>query len=198
MARIRRIGELEFWQQITIHSPTIDEETGEILEQGEWVIVCKLRLDNPIRIDQPFLDYLAGPFKRNGQKFDFHNADFTDVNIWRGHILDPNSEARASLLTQLGRDEFEKDPNNTMESIGFLATKKFLPKELLRAILRQKSYDTILMGLYPDIKRPASEHLCDVQLQIVMNEEVKNTDRFLQAFARKLNKWLVEARKSAV
>jgi hypothetical protein len=205
MARIKGLGELEFSHLSQFDEKEIDEATGEVvLEKERWSFVCRLRLDNPIKIEQDFLDYYYEHLRRTYEKFTFHNVSFFQVEINRGQILVPLGAAKDLVVYKLRVEDFENDPNFEMKSADlidfvkkskdFIIVKKLLPKNIVRAFQKQNAYEYITVGLYPDLSRPEAEHLCDLEIEIPLNREVKNTDRLLQAFARKLNKWLAATR----
>lgn len=207
MARIKRFGELESFRvkQVRVQEVNEDENTGEVVWEKEvWSFVCRLRLDNPIKIEQDILDYYYGHLWTVYEKFTFHNVSFFQVEIKGGQILVPLGAAKDLVVYKLRVEDYEKDPNFEMKSADlidfvsksrdFLIVKELLPERIVRALQNQHAYEYIRVGLYPDLKRPEAEHLCDLEIEIPLSGEVKYTDRLLQAFARKLNKWLAVTR----
>lgn len=199
MARIKNLGELNFFQQIEVRDPIINNETGEVFEKGVWVVVFNLFLDQPIKIKGQHFDYFKKETQwisqKLGYELTFQDWEFCNIGINNDNILNESEAINKALETEDDQEQGEELENKDKEITKTIIAKSLIPQTIIQAFAQQKVYKTIIVGLYADLGRPESDHLCDICIQVPMNERVENTDRFLQAFSRKFNKWLRQTRQ---
>lgn len=164
MARIRNLGEM---------NPLI--LTNDLLTDFH-MITFMVKLDQPIEIDKEFLSSIS---EVTGEQVD----------------LEFSAMAYSAIGISDGAFERNFDHCKPAERALYERARALLPQKLIKVFLDQGAYVHIGLSLLcDDVLRPGAteNRLCDLVIDVAVSNRIENQDRFLQAFARKLNKWLSE------
>lgn len=132
--------------------------------------------------------------KRFKELCDFDGEFGVEMNIRLDDPIEIPAEARVEGLYPLWCIESESNVDiNDGDVRRNDVFSNLVPEEIVKVLAKQKAYRSITLYLdnsSRDWKDNSPAPLCDLGISIGLKEKVVNSDRFLQSFARKLNKWL--------
>lgn len=140
---------------------------GERYPKGE-LLLFNLKLDNPIKIPQKIIKLF-----QQVPDLNFKKADLQDC-IEDGNLVIRNNKVKIDIIRSIPE-----------QAAAFIAV-SLIPKQFINAFRYQKSYPEIYIGLS---LRENKSNECDVTITVGTNKPIKNLERFLSAFGKKINKW---------
>jgi hypothetical protein len=124
------------------------------------------------------------------EDYEFDGEFGIEMNIRLDDPIEIPAESRVEGMSNWIRSESNVDivDGNVRRNDMFSS---FVSEEMVRVFAGQKTYKSVTLYLdNSDRDSKGDSPLCDLSISIGLKKKLENPDRFLQSFARKLNKWL--------
>lgn len=141
-----------------------------------WNYAFVIKLDDPIEVDPEFLESIS---RSTDIPTDIDLFTMmSDITICNGEIGDPYKA-------------LDHEPDQDMIDSSSKAI-ELIPSVLIDAFKAQNAYGYAHLSLIHDnvVNPGLGEYMCDIRIDLYLPDKIRDSDRFLQSLARKLNKWL--------